>query len=77
MAAADMLDAALDRPDVAVEREPQPDTRIFTFEHVLGSAATRGEIDAEEAIRALDDFEAWLNAGEPKVTTLPGYWIFK
>lgn len=49
----------------------------WTFETQLGHAVLRGEITAEEAYRALGDYEAWVESGEPKLSTLPGSFIFK
>lgn len=48
----------------------------WTFEGQLGHAMLRGEIDASAAMVALDDYERWLEAGQPKLTTLEGPFIF-
>ena len=58
---------------LASELENEP----WSFEQQLGHAVMRGEIDAEEAYRALADYEAWVEAGEPKLTTLTGGFVFK
>ncbi len=70
-----MLDSYLDKkpakwiPHPCSEIDPTPDpdaSSMANYERVLGSAMLRGEIDAREAYNALNQYQAWQLAGEPK-----------
>jgi hypothetical protein len=70
--AAEMLDEFLAEPPYS---KPFEDS-LHNYEHVLGHAVLRGEIDVAQALQALADYEAWQAAGEPKLTTMQGQFIF-
>lgn len=45
-----------------------PESSYWSYERVIGRAVIDGELDAEEASRALANYEAWINhepTGEP------------
>lgn len=64
--AAELLDSFLERG--VIEPWPDPEaSSMANYERVIGSAVLRGEIDSTEALRALELYEAWQLAGEPKV----------
>lgn len=70
--AAPMLDRYLDQPPYSQPHESAREN----FEHTLAHALIRGEIQIEHVTQHLDEYDAWVSAGEPKLTTIEGPTIF-
>lgn len=57
--ARDLADLALKEIDEAIDGH----TGFINYEHVIGRAIARHEIDANEAYQALDAYERWILSG--------------
>lgn len=57
--ARDLADLALKEIDEALDGH----TGFINYEHVIGRAIARQEIDADEAYQALDAYERWILSG--------------